>query len=123
MQEYLNTHLDVYSQHGRRETLWPKIRLIYIGHNKDDDCVFHMIPPEVLVKIEYFVLCNPFVPSSLLEEIRLDVGGRELTETKERFVAQWEKKEVMYTYRITQLKEKISQVEDKNAQLEENTNN
>ena len=64
VKEYLSTHPNTFTRRGRRDHLWDVIRLMYIG-SKDDNCIsFNMIPREVIVKIEYFVLCDPYVPTS-----------------------------------------------------------
>ena len=69
VQQYLSTHGNVYTRAGRRQHMWKQIRLMYIGH-KDTNCTtsFNMIDREVIAKIEYFVLCEPYLPSGLLEE-------------------------------------------------------
>ena len=96
--EYISTHPQTYSRYGRREHYWSVIRLMYIG-NKEDSC-FNMVPPEVIAKIEYFVLCDPYVPSSLLEQAEMELGyltNREerlldiCIEREERVVDQYEK--------------------------------
>ena len=58
--EYLSTHPSMYERSGRRQLLWKQIKLMYIGNKESGSC-FSVIPPEVIVKIEYLVLCDPYV--------------------------------------------------------------
>ena len=91
VKEYLRTNPQTYTRYGRRDHLWQVIRLMYIGHS-DPNCTtsFNMIPQEVIAKIEYYVLCYPYVPLSLLEQAILE--GKRLTDTEMWLAREFENK-------------------------------